>query len=245
MLWCGPSSRASLKTRHTRRHRIRLSVLDDASRASPGSCRLRPRHVWSHWFDQPPSPFDVLRDANGPGGVPWRAYTNDHSSIPGSNLGLHSRDRLGTFGFVRAGLASPALRRVLPDGPSDRSRSSLHSPTPPEVSLPSGDVTAGVRSTRDYHTRHLPPLIFLRSATAYSSNGLPVMFRTGTTYGFQRTRTSVAPLAVLSGLPSRTLPSWIARPGRAESRGTTAWFRHRLVAIHRHPMKEALHPEPG
>lgn len=85
---------------------------------------------------------------------------------------------------------SPALRRVLPyTGPINRSRSLLHSPTPPEVSVPSGDVTAEVRSTRDYLSRHLPPLIFLRSPTAYSFSGSPVVFRTGTTYGIQRTRT--------------------------------------------------------
>jgi len=132
-------------------------------------------------------------------------------------------------GSVLSGLCVPAqlpplCARFRLIDPSNRSRSSQHSPTPPEVSSPSGDVTAGVRSTRAYHTRHLPPLTFLRSATAYSSNGSPVIFRTGTTYGFQRTRTSAAPLAALSGLPSRTLPSWIARLGRAESRRTTAWL---------------------
>jgi hypothetical protein len=86
--------------------------------------------------------------------------------------------------------SQPALRRVLPfAGPTNRSQSLLHSPTPPEVFVPSGDVTAGVRPTREYHSRHLPPLIFLRSSTVYSSNGSPVVFRTGTTYGIQRTRT--------------------------------------------------------
>jgi len=44
---------------------------------------------------------------------------------------------------------------------------------------PSGDITAGVRSARDFHTRHLPPLPFLRTSTDYSSRRLacPVSYR--------------------------------------------------------------------
>lgn len=34
---------------------------------------------------------------------------------------------------------------------------------------PSGGITAGVRSTRDFHPRHLPSLAFLRPSTVYSS----------------------------------------------------------------------------
>jgi hypothetical protein len=117
-----------------------------------------------------------------------RATIAHHSPAP--TLGCTTET-----GSVRPGsclLASilPALRRVLPFvGPTNRSRSLLHLPTPPEVSVPSGDVTAGVRSSREYHSRHLPPVTFLRSSTACSSNGSPVVFRTGTTYGIQRTRT--------------------------------------------------------
>lgn len=44
---------------------------------------------------------------------------------------------------------------------------------------PSGDITAGVRFTRAYHTRHLPPLGFLTSSTASTSSQLacPVSYR--------------------------------------------------------------------
>jgi len=62
-------------------------------------------------------------------------------------------------------------------------------PTPPEFSRPSGDVIAEVRSSRDYHPRHLPPLVFLKPSTACSLSNSPVLFHTGTTYGIQRTRT--------------------------------------------------------
>jgi hypothetical protein len=48
----------------------------------------------------------------------------------------------------------------------------VHVPTPPEVSGPSGGVIAGVRFTRDYHPRHLPPLVFLKPSTVYSSRRL-------------------------------------------------------------------------
>jgi hypothetical protein len=48
----------------------------------------------------------------------------------------------------------------------------FHSPTPPEVCRPSGDVIAGVRSTRDYHPRHLPPMVFLKPSTACTSRRL-------------------------------------------------------------------------
>jgi len=89
----------------------------------------------------------------------------------GSNLGLHYRDRLRTSGLPRW-LRGPPLcsaSRLLQ--PPDRSRAA-RLPTPPEVCRPSGGVIAGVRSTRDYHPRHLPPLVFLKPSTACSSRRL-------------------------------------------------------------------------
>jgi hypothetical protein len=38
-----------------------------------------------------------------------------------------------------------------------------------EVVRPSGDITSRVRSTRDYHPRHLPPMSFLNPSTDSSS----------------------------------------------------------------------------
>jgi len=62
---------------------------------------------------------------------------------------------------------------------SRRSRTLARERTPPEVSRPSGDITAGVRYTRDFHSRHLPPMSFLRTSTDYSSRRLacPVSYR--------------------------------------------------------------------
>jgi hypothetical protein len=55
--------------------------------------------------------------------------------------------------------------------------------------IPRATSSAGVRSTRAYHTRHLPPLGFLNPSTACASADLPVLFHTGATCGIQRTRT--------------------------------------------------------
>lgn len=72
-----------------------------------------------------------------------------------------------------------------------KSKLAFH-PTPPELLRPSGGIIAGVRSTRDFHPRHLPPLIFLRSSTVCSSSNLPVLFHTDTTYGIQRTNDTLS-----------------------------------------------------
>lgn len=55
--------------------------------------------------------------------------------------------------------------------------------------IPRATSSAGVRSTRAYHTRHLPSLGFLNPSTACASADLPVLFHTGATCGIQRTRT--------------------------------------------------------
>lgn len=55
-----------------------------------------------------------------------------------------------------------------------------------EISRPSGDITDGVRFTRDYHPRQFPLLGFLNPPAVSSSNGLPVLFHTSATYGIQR-----------------------------------------------------------
>lgn len=93
-------------------------------------------------------------------------------------------------------------------GPLDRSRTLAHSPTPPEVLRPSGDVTAGVRFARDYHPRHLPPLTFLRPSAVYSSRQLVCLLSYRHHLGFKEHEQLVAFLAVLTG------PSWgQSRPG--------------------------------
>jgi hypothetical protein len=92
--------------------------------------------------------------------------------------------------------------------PPGRSRSLVCSPTPPEVSRPSGGVTAEVRSTRDYHPRHLPPLAFLKPSTVFSFRQLTcsVSYRHHL-WDSKNTNDSVF-LAVLTG------PSWgQSRPG--------------------------------
>lgn len=55
--------------------------------------------------------------------------------------------------------------------------------------IPRATSSAGVRSTRAYHTQHLPSLGFLNPSTACASADLPVLFHTGATCGIQRTRT--------------------------------------------------------
>jgi hypothetical protein len=54
-------------------------------------------------------------------------------------------------------------------GPPNRGRMWLCETAPPEIFSPSGGITVGVRSTRDFHPRHLPSLAFLSPSTVYSS----------------------------------------------------------------------------
>lgn len=84
--------------------------------------------------------------------------------------------------------------------PPDRNRAAPPS-TPPEVCRPSGGVIAGVRSTRDYHPRHLPPLVFLKPSTAYSSRRLtyPVSYRHHL-WDSKNTNRFIASLVFLTGL---------------------------------------------
>jgi len=56
-----------------------------------------------------------------------------------------------------------------------------------EVLHPSSDIPVEVRITRDYLSRHLPPLGFLNPSTNFSFNGVPALFHAGATYGVQRT----------------------------------------------------------
>lgn len=77
---------------------------------------------------------------------------------------------------IRVCLPGRTIRRFAPTPrsccPPDRGRVLAPAPTPPELCRPSGGVIAGVRSTRDYHPRHLPPLAFLKPSTVCTSSRL-------------------------------------------------------------------------
>lgn len=92
--------------------------------------------------------------------------------------------------------------------PPDRSRALAPAPTPPELCRPSGGVIAGVRSSRAYHPRHLPPLTFLKPSTVCTSSRLACFLsHRHHLWDSKNTNDSVF-LAVLTG------PSWgQSRPG--------------------------------
>jgi len=88
-------------------------------------------------------------------------------------LGLHLRDSLHASDFVPpARVSAPLLRSnlVRPCPPEWEVVSRNHASL--EVSRPSGGFSPGVRSTRGFHPRHLPPLGFLNPSTACSSSQL-------------------------------------------------------------------------
>ena len=66
--------------------------------------------------------------------------------------------------------------------------------------------------SRDYHPRHLPPLVFLRPPTVCSFDDSPVLFHTDTTSRIQRTTIGV----LLSRVPDRSIRKR-SRPGSRES----------------------------
>lgn len=101
----------------------------------------------------------------------------DHS------LGLHLREQ--TPSLHSTPIVPPnwtALRRSITHlWPHNRSHAldeqRVHLPF--ELTRPSGDITAGIRFTRAFHTRHLPPMGFLIPSTASTSSRLacPVSYR--------------------------------------------------------------------
>jgi hypothetical protein len=95
-----------------------------------------------------------------------------HSSTTDYNLGLHFRDRLRTSGLASQAARFTAFAPVFRLCSHSTGAELLCSPTPPEVCRPSGGVIAGVRFTRDYHPRHLPPMVFLRPPTVCTSRRL-------------------------------------------------------------------------
>lgn len=101
----------------------------------------------------------------------------DHS------LGLHLRDP--TLYLHSTPIAPPkqtALRRSLTHmWPHNRSHvfDEQRAHLPFELTRPSGDLTVGIRFTRAFHTRHLPPMGFLIPSTVSTSSRLacPVSYR--------------------------------------------------------------------
>jgi hypothetical protein len=122
-----------------------------------------------------PSPFvhDAVVHHRRPWGFPGEPLVCDHSHPAEQVLGCTSETRRQT-----STPASPRrkqhrfARHSLSCGPNERTHSLVGRTTPPQVSFPSGDVPVGVRSTRAYRTRHLPPSGFLSPTTVCSSERL-------------------------------------------------------------------------
>lgn len=90
-----------------------------------------------------------------------------------TGLGLHLRDQATNLCPCFPHRKQHRFaRHLLFCGANERTRPLVGRTTPPQVSFPSGDVPVGVRSTRAYHTRHLPPSGFLSPTTACSSERL-------------------------------------------------------------------------
>jgi hypothetical protein len=132
-----------------------------------------PARVRPHGFDRPSSLLIVL-DALSLEvfRVPASAPDPRIRRSPTPASGCTSETGFRASGSIRPSTPPAALlcrrhSRSIRPGPHLAS-----SPTPPEVSCPSGGIIAGVRSTRDYHPRHLPPMVFLRPPTVCSSKRL-------------------------------------------------------------------------
>jgi hypothetical protein len=91
---------------------------------------------------------------------------------PASVLGCTSETGCEFPGLLFRAARLLALRRVIACGAPGFHQALLHFPTPPEFHLPSGGVIAGVRSSRAYLPRHLPPLTFLKPSTVCTSSQL-------------------------------------------------------------------------
>lgn len=78
--------------------------------------------------------------------------------------------------------------------------------------IPRATSSDGVRSTRGYHTRHLPPLGFLNPSTACASADLPVLFHTGATCGIQRTRTIARIASWYDAVDDPAESRWTSQP---------------------------------
>lgn len=78
--------------------------------------------------------------------------------------------------------------------------------------IPRATSSAGVRSTRAYHTRHLPSVGFLNPSTACASADLPVLFHTGATCGIQRTRTIARIASWYDAVDDPAESRWTSQP---------------------------------
>jgi len=128
---------------------------------------------------------------------------------PTPTFGCTSETGVECLGFVLLAARIAALRRLIANATHPTGAGCCSSsPRLLELCRPSGGVIAGVRSTRDCHPRHLPPLIFLRSSTACTSRRLAMFsFTQAPPMGFKEpTKRFVASLAVLTG-PSEDGPA--------------------------------------
>jgi len=153
-----------------------LSILAGASSTTPLSCLTwflpsSSTRVRSYGFDRPSPPFDRAI-ALGP--EVFRTFLDIrvhfyHRLQPSAAPQRH-------VASIRVCLPGCTVRRFAPTfricTPPDRNRALAPAPTPPELCRPSGGVIAGVRSSRDYHPRHLPPLTFLKPSTVCTSSRL-------------------------------------------------------------------------
>jgi len=129
-----------------------------------------PARVRSYWFDHPSSSFVLC-------GSTWTLRFFALNLARGLLLELRLQPWAASQRQPVSFWGCSPCRTIPRFAPSPRERDSPErvlacSPTPPELHRPSGGVIAGVRSSRAYLPRHLPPLTFLKPSTVCSSRRL-------------------------------------------------------------------------
>lgn len=158
----------------------------------------------------------------GPRLQPWAAFQRQASDFQASSRGP---------------LESPTLRWGLPlFGQPDRSRTLRSSPTPPEVSRPSGDVSAGVRFARVYHPRHLPPLTFLRPSAVYSSRQIVCLLSYRHHLWDSKNTNNRCRLAILIETTLGTVPSGNTSRARKHGKPSLQGSVAKEASISEHPL---------
>jgi hypothetical protein len=149
------------------------------SRASPGSCRFQ-TCMYNLMGSTIPLHPSLTQSKLGPEVFHAGSETDTFASAIDYNLRLHPRDRECRSAPTSHNCQTSRFAVGLPSA-INPAETGLW---PAQARLlrflrPSGDITAGVRSTRAFHTRHLPPMPFLRTSTDYSSRRLacPVSYR--------------------------------------------------------------------
>jgi hypothetical protein len=114
--------------------------------------------------------------------------------------------------------------------------------------IPRATSSAGVRSTRGFHTRHLPPLGFLNPSTACASADLPVLFHTGATCGIQRTRTIARIASWNDAVDDPAESRWTSQPHPTDQNTSCAKQSSRRKgheAVSTDPKTRPARPESG